>query len=594
MLVPFIALTVAVGVFGVFFVTRDLSERAEDALNDDLARRVVEARSFLHERELYALESASYAANLQGMVAAVRARDEAATAQVLESVIALKGELSIAVATGLDGIGIAELRPAAGTHPTSERGGHWRELLFVEEALRSRSGDRTVGTLAGSETPMIAVAAPICAGARACEPVGVALVGIPAATLLSGTASLGGSSEGRALFDANGRLLTGRGIAIAAPRSLPARPVRRSIGSGDEHVVVLYAPFSLRGRPGGTVAIAVPSGPAFAAARNAARRLAITLIAVIFAVALAASLLVRTIVRRVRIVVETNRKLGAGELSARADVPAGDEIGELAAGVNTMADQLQAAVETLELRVDQRTEEIRRLLEQRTQFFASLSHEFRTPLAVILAQADRLDDPRTPSKNGRRAKEITSTIRLSAGQALEIVNDVLDVAKAESDRVALRLETLDVGALLREIKPTIEGLAVAGEIRLELEAPKSLLASADRVRVREIVLNLADNAVKYTPRGGTVRIAAAAEGDWISIAIADTGLGIPHEAGERIFEPFYRVPGTEPMHGRNSSGLGLVLTRRLVEAHGGVIHYHCPFEGGTVFTFTLPAAARSR
>ncbi|MGH2726462.1 MAG: hypothetical protein ACRDKS_05750, partial [Actinomycetota bacterium] len=248
MLIPFIALTVAVGVFGVLFVTRDLSTRAEDALGDDLSRRVVEARSFLHERELYALESANYAANLTGMAAAIRARDQAAVGRLLGSVLALKGELTLTVATGLDGIGIAELRSAGSARPVVGRGGQWREHPFVAEALRSSSGDRTAGTITGAPAPMLAVAAPVCAGTKACQPVGVAIVGIPAASLLSAGSpgSTSTASEGRALFNTSGATLTSQGIAIPPPAGSGA--IRQTIQSGGRQVAAMYAPFSLRGR----------------------------------------------------------------------------------------------------------------------------------------------------------------------------------------------------------------------------------------------------------------------------------------------------------------------------------------------------------
>ncbi len=592
MLIPFIALTVVVGVFGVVFVTQDLSKRADEALNADLARRVVEARSFLHDRELYALESANYAANLQGMATAIRNRDETATAKLLESAIALRSELVLAAATGPDGVGLVELRAGGGARPVLQRGGRWRAHPFVREALRSRTGDRRVGTIASGQEPMVAVAAPVCAGTRACEPVGVAIVGVAASSLLTEATSEPSTSEGRALFDANGRTLTKRGIAIPAPAGpIRGNAVRRTIDADGEPVAVLYAPYSLRGRHTGTIAIGIPTRQALAAARDAAGRLALILVVSIAGVVIVASLLVRMIVGQVRELVETNRKLGAGDLSARAGVRSGDEIGELAHGVNTMAEKLEAAVETLELRVDQRTEEIKRLLEQRTQFFASLSHEFRTPLAVILAQSDRLDDRRAGNNGRRRTEDITATIRYAADQALQIVNDVLDLAKAETHRVELRAEPIDTGALLREIRPTVEGLAAAGSIEVRLDVPADLPAvHADRMRVREILLNLADNAVKYTPHGGRVTVSAWAEDDLVAISVTDTGHGIPDDVGAKIFEPFYRVPGSEPEHGRRSSGLGLALTRRLVEAHGGTIGYRPAPDGGTIFTFTLPIA----
>jgi signal transduction histidine kinase len=107
------------------------------------------------------------------------------------------------------------------------------------------------------------------------------------------------------------------------------------------------------------------------------------------------------------------------------------------------------------------------------------------------------------------------------------------------------------------------------------------------VRLREVILNLVDNAVKYTPYGGSVELTAEARNGHVVVSVSDTGPGIPTDVGERIFEPFYRVPGRTPMAGRSSTGLGLALTRRLVEAQGGRLSYESVEHQGTTFSFTL-------
>ncbi|MGH2830534.1 MAG: sensor histidine kinase, partial [Actinomycetota bacterium] len=129
------------------------------------------------------------------------------------------------------------------------------------------------------------------------------------------------------------------------------------------------------------------------------------------------------------------------------------------------------------------------------------------------------------------------------------------------------------------------GSGVRAKIRVPKDLPPVL---ADPRRLREILLNLVDNAVKYTPEGGTVEISAHALDGAVAIAVADTGIGIPPGTGDRVFEPFFRAEGVRTQQGQASSGLGLAVVKRLVEAHGGRIDYESAPGAGTTFTFTVP------
>jgi signal transduction histidine kinase len=112
--------------------------------------------------------------------------------------------------------------------------------------------------------------------------------------------------------------------------------------------------------------------------------------------------------------------------------------------------------------------------------------------------------------------------------------------------------------------------------------------------LRQILLNLIDNAVKYTPSGGSVSLGATRRNGSVTVSVTDTGVGIPNDVGERIFDPFFRVPGTKVQRGQASSGLGLALAKRLVEAHGGDIWFESAPDRGTTFNVTLPVAKRAR
>lgn len=270
----------------------------------------------------------------------------------------------------------------------------------------------------------------------------------------------------------------------------------------------------------------------------------------------------------------------------------------MARGVNQMAEQLEASYETLESRVAQRTEEVQRLLQERTEFFTGISHEFRTPLAVIISQAELMLDPTYP-KRGRWRGEI-GEIRDSAQQLLLLINDILDLARAEAGRIEMHLSEVSIPEVIAGLRKTAAGLASAGNLKLSIEVPAKLpMVRADAFRLREVILNVLDNAAKYTPAGGKVRLTAEANGGSVEIAVSDSGMGIPKEAGERVFDPFYRVPGAEPQRGQAASGLGLALAKRFVEAQGGTISFLSEPGAGTTFRVTLPVSdgsglARSR
>ncbi|HVE97937.1 MAG TPA: HAMP domain-containing sensor histidine kinase, partial [Mycobacteriales bacterium] len=189
--------------------------------------------------------------------------------------------------------------------------------------------------------------------------------------------------------------------------------------------------------------------------------------------------------------------------------------------------------------------------------------------------------------------DATRAIRESGAQLLTLVNDILEVARAEAGRLELDIQPVDPRAALTEIEPTLRGLAGARDISLTVRMPRSLpKVATDPRRLREVVLNLVDNAVKYTAAGGSVSVEARSVAGAVEVTVTDTGVGIPDEVGDRIFEPFYRVHGTRTQHGEPSTGLGLALSHRLVAALGGDLRYESA-ESGTTFRMTLPVAAPS-
>lgn len=596
LLLPSLALIIFLGAFGAFLVVRDLSSRAQAALEQDLARWSLDGRSLLRDRELSLIESANFAANLKGVSEAVRRRDPADVAQLLQSVLALKSDLGLVVVTDAKGAGLAEFtRDRTARDPRLRKGASWAKYEFVRRTLRDTMGRKAAGFLSLEGRTVFTIAAPICAEARGCLAVGAAIVGLRAEELVE--SALGDHhaevDRGVAIYDEGRRLLARAGLAGAVARApaVPSTgPLRRTRMIDGQSISTLYSPLVLGDELVGTLAVSVPTDPAFASVQGARARLAALLAAALVGAVMLGAVITRLILRQVRPLVETNRALERGDLSARVPVLSNDELGELARGVNQMAEQLQAIYQTLELRVAERTEEVRRLLTERTEFFASISHELRTPLAIIRGRATMLTDPTYP-KSSKSTIEAGKAIRATTDQLLAVVNDILELAKAESGKLEINVEQTDLRSIVKGLRPTIVSLAKAGGLRATVEIPRNLPpVHADPGRVREVLVNLVDNAVKYTEPGGELALSASTNNGSVEVSVSDTGIGIPTEVGELIFEPFYRVEGVEGQRGEASTGLGLAIVRRLVEAQGGKIWFSDGPDGGTTFTFTLTAA----
>jgi signal transduction histidine kinase len=598
LLVPFGILIIIMGVVGSFSTVRYLSSRAEGALDDDLFRRSVDGKVYVADSALYLLESVRFAANIQGVAEAVQARDPEKTAQLLASVLAVRTDLDLLVATDLKGRGLVEIH-RTGRALTRTSGSSWTAgNRFVREVLAgirdASGGDKRIGFLRSGDQVIFAVAGPV--RTRAIH--GVMIAGFSAQTLAAEAARRVGASV--SVFDGSDALVGSSSKVGAArpPELVGGNPIRRTSHAGDEEIATLYAPLVVRDVRLGTVAITEPTAPAFASVRGAGLRLALILLVAMGAVVGIGLLLSRSILRQVRPLVATNRALGRGELTARAPVLGEDELGELARGFNLMAEQLQATYEELEMRVAARTEELQRLYQEvvktseaRSQFFAAVSHEFRTPLFAIVGNADLMLEIGVDTSD-ETWKEFPQTIKGQGEHLLGLVNEILDLAKFESGRMEVELEDLSLPDVVRELRGTIVPLARKSELSVDMDVAENLpMVRADRTRLRQIILNLTSNAIKYTPAGGHVKLVAAQNNGRVEVSVADTGVGIPKEAADSLFEPFYQVKGTKAQKGQASSGLGLSLTKRLVEAHGGEIWFRPAIPGpGTTFTFTLQPA----
>jgi signal transduction histidine kinase len=266
--------------------------------------------------------------------------------------------------------------------------------------------------------------------------------------------------------------------------------------------------------------------------------------------------------------------IAGGDFGGHVDVPNRDEIGALAADVNRMNDELGRLYRELET-----------ASRHKSDFLATMSHELRTPLNAIIGFSEVLHEQMFGELNERQLAYVDDV--LEAGRhLLSLINDVLDLAKIEAGRMELERSQVDLPQLLRSAVSMHSERADRGGITLALMAdPAEISIDADERRVRQIVFNLLSNAVKFTPAGGRVDVSARLDDGRVEIAVADTGPGISSEHLDTIFEEFEQATDGKQAEG---TGLGLPLSRKLVELHGGRLWVESEPGRGSTFRFTLP------
>ena len=234
-------------------------------------------------------------------------------------------------------------------------------------------------------------------------------------------------------------------------------------------------------------------------------------------------------------------------------------------------------------------ERLARANKVKTEFLASMSHELRTPLSAILGFADLLVS--SPKEQlSPRARESLERIKRNGQHLLELINDVLDLAKAEAGRVEVRLSNVNVSQLARACVAEVDSLRGGKELRLVADAGEGIVETVtDAQRVRQILLNLLSNAIKFTDRGEVVLRVRATPTE-IQVVVEDTGIGIPAGAMKELFQDFHQL---EMGDGRRyeGTGVGLALSRRLARALGGEIEVRSREGEGSAFTLVLPYVA---
>jgi len=288
--------------------------------------------------------------------------------------------------------------------------------------------------------------------------------------------------------------------------------------------------------------------------------------------------LARATLRPVEAVTSAAREMGEGDLSKRLPVAnPKDEVGRLAATINGLLSRLEAAFA--------RREEA---LERQRRFAADASHELRTPLTAISGHARMLDEWAL-DEDPERAKRSVGAIRQEAGRMRNLVESLLALTRGD-EGAGLEVGRHDLAAVAEEAAQAAR-TAAGGKVSVEYVRPeREVVATFDRDRVLQAASILLDNAVKYTPEGGSVAVRLREEDGRVALEVSDTGVGIPDDELPLVFERFHR---TDPSRADGGAGLGLSIARQIAESHGGEIHARSAPGEGSTFTLLLPHRPRS-
>jgi two-component system phosphate regulon sensor histidine kinase PhoR len=391
---------------------------------------------------------------------------------------------------------------------------------------------------------------------------------------------------------ADGKVLVDSEANAATMENHRTRPelmqaFRGETGSSIRRSVTIGVPFLYVAVPaaqvGGAVRVAVPLSEINRQVnRIRGKILASTALAFLPAIALAA-LLARMISRRLATIMAHAGELARGNFRARLADTDSSELGQLATTLNDTARNLQQTVAQLE----REHTELEKVERMRKDFVINVSHELRTPLASIQGYTETLMDGALYDADHNM--RFLGVIRHNAERLARLTEDLLTLSRIEQKRQQFEFENHLVDGLLKDAMDQVRPIAEKNEIRLEEDSPpEGTQAWCDSEAVSQILSNLLDNAIKFTPAGGRITVGARLAGRTVEVYVRDTGIGIPAEDLPRLFERFYRVDKARSRE-LGGTGLGLSIVKHLVAALHGATRVESAVGEGSTFLFTLPA-----
>jgi signal transduction histidine kinase len=535
---------------------------------------------------------------------AVRDRNRAACNTLFADLLARRSSYANLAVVDADGNVICTALPMTGQVYVGDR-------VYFQRALETRDfaiGEYQVGRVTGKAT--LNFGYPVLDDAGHVRAVVVAALDL---AWLNELASQAGLPPGSMLtvIDRNGTILSrypddGKWVGKLMPESLVLKAILTQQGNGTTEApgtdviprLFSFAPFGGRAQSANAyVSVGIPAAVAFAGANQIlARNLAA--LGLVAGLALAAAWVGGNlfIVRQIQALVRATKRVAAGELGVRTGLPQGQgELSQLAGAFDQMADSLERAHERRlleeELRrknyqLEQQNLAIQEANRLKTEFVSMVSHELRTPLTSIQGYAELLLEDEQIAEEQR---ESLTLVKKNSDRLLGLINDLLDLSRIEAGRVDLQRSSLDLARLILEVAGSLRPLIEAKRQRLRLELGDALPAVwADADRVTQILTNLISNAHKYTLVEGSITVAARRDDGFVRVDVSDTGIGLSPEDQAQLFTKFFTAHHRSPQAG-GGTGLGLVITRLLVELHGGRITV-CSTPGqGSTFSFSLPA-----
>ncbi len=336
-----------------------------------------------------------------------------------------------------------------------------------------------------------------------------------------------------------------------------------------EKIRLVTLPIFEKGRMVGIVQVGSPLEEIEEALRQLLLILLVAVPSVLILAVVGGLFLANKALRPVDEITNTARKIGSsGDLSQRIRLKkkVNDEIGRLAATFNEMIAKVENS------------------FQQIKRFTADASHELKTPLTILRGEIEvGLKRLRTPEEY----QKILASNLEEVKHMSRMVEDLLTLARADMGALELRKEVVDLGGLVREVWEEVRLWAEDKGVELLFQEDGEARVMGDRGRLRQLALNLIDNAIKYTPSGGRVELRVVRDGDEVTFSVADTGEGIPPEDLQRIFERFYRVDKARSRQ-RGGTGLGLSICKWIAEAHGGRISAESELGRGSKFHVSFP------